>query len=149
MSRKSDLSAKQSHIIQKIQDNQCTVEVQPGDVSNREFIRTLISNIEKKHQKLTGVIHLAGSKPLAPKDKSIENVKQAIAAKIYGVNYILQFIDKENLRYFIMASSLASIMGDVHRIEYCAANSYLDYQARLMNGCDQKSLVELLHNDAT
>ena len=39
----------------------------------------------------------------------------------------------ENLRYFIMASSLASIMGDIHRIEYCAANSYLDYQVRLMN----------------
>ena len=132
-SRKGHLSAKQSHIIQQIRDNQCTVEVQAGDVSDKEFIRALIFNIEKKYQKLAGVIHLAGSPPLSPQDKSIKNVKQAIAAKIYGVSYILQFVDKENLRYFIMASSLASIMGDIHRIEYCAANSYLDYQARLMH----------------
>ena len=132
-SRTSSLSAKQSDIIKQIRDNHCTVEIHSGDVSNEEFIRTLISNIEKKYQKLSGVIHLAGSPPLSPEDKSIENVKQAVAAKVYGISYILKFIDKENLRYFIMASSLASIMGDVHRIEYCAANSYLDYQVRLMN----------------
>lgn len=115
------------NLIESVKKNGSSIDIQLMDVADYTAIENLIAYIIKKHKKLTGVIHSAGMAPLASDDRNLHNIKNAISGKIYGANNLIKAVRKLNLNYFIMNSSLASIMGDVNRIEYCAANSYLDF----------------------
>jgi polyketide synthase PksJ len=99
------------------------------DVANLNEVEFLIETIYTQYNQLSGIIHAAGVAPLTMNERSFVNVKVAIRAKIHGSAYLLNAIRNCKINYFIMMSSLASIMGDVNRIEYCAANSSLDYLA--------------------
>lgn len=117
----------QLNIIKDIESRQCIVDIQCIDIADRDAVNYLITYICKKHGTVTGIIHCAGSPPLPPHQKTLQHIKSAIKAKVYGVENLSFAVKNLKIKYFIMMSSLASILGDVNRIEYCAANSYLDY----------------------
>lgn len=125
----SDYVKQKLDIIESIKTKGSTVLTRAVDIANpdqfnQSFLQALIAERD-----ITGIIHTAGVSPLPPEQYNIQNMKNALAGKVYGLNNILSCINTQRLKYLATTSSLASIMGDVNRIEYCAANSYLDYLA--------------------
>lgn len=130
ITQKNDPSPYDTHrigLINEIISNGCQVEIIAGDISNRDFAKSLIQRTEEKSGAINGIIHTAGIMPLLPENYTIDEVKRAFNGKVYGLNHILQNIRVNSLRFLANTSSNASLMGDVNRFEYCASNSYLDY----------------------
>ncbi|EED3499865.1 amino acid adenylation domain-containing protein, partial [Salmonella enterica subsp. enterica] len=125
----SDYVKQKLALIEQIKCNGSVVLTHAVDIGNDDSFNRALLNKLALNKDITGVIHTAGVEPLAPEHYNIQNVKRALAGKVYGLRNILQYINIDKLKYLACTSSLASILGDVNRIEYCAANSYLDYLA--------------------
>ena len=100
----------------------------------------MINFTKRKYGKIDGVIHAAGSPPLNVLNRNFANIKDSIRAKVLGAENLLNALKNSSLKFFVMTSSLASLIGDVGRIEYCAANSYLD----TLSGFDADNICHLM-----
>ena len=123
----TDYTKQKIAIIEEIKATGSTVDIQTFDISDIQQVIELKDKIEEKYKCVHGIIHTAGVKPLTIDKYSLENVKNAFKGKVYGVYNIINNINLSKAKYIVSTSSLASIMGDVNRIDYCASNSYLDY----------------------
>ena len=114
-------------IIDEIRSNGSFVDVYSPDISDAKQVIRLKEQIENKYGHIHGIIHTAEVSPLTIDKYNLANVRNAFKGKVYGVYNIIKNINLSKVKYVVSTSSLASIMGDVNRIEYCASNSYLDY----------------------
>ncbi|MBB6131876.1 type I polyketide synthase, partial [Mucilaginibacter lappiensis] len=124
---KSDANDHKKQIIKKIIAGGSIVDIQYADISAQVEVDAIIDKVNKTYGKVTGIIHTAGVVPLERNNYNLENIKEAFKGKVFGIDNIINTIDLNHVKFIACTSSLASIMGDVNRIEYCAANSYLDY----------------------
>jgi len=130
-------------LLEEIKSQGCLVDIRRVDVANLSEVELLLEGIYTQYHQLSGIIHAAGVAPLSMSQRSFDNIKVAIRAKIHGSLYLIKALRSRKVNYFVLMSSLASIMGDVNRIEYCAANSALDYLATsndFPRGCRALSL---------
>jgi amino acid adenylation domain-containing protein len=116
-------------IIEEIIANNSSVDIQCLDISNSQQVETVIKNMQNVYGSIKGIIHTAGVKPLDIEEYNLTNIKNVLGGKVYGINNILNVIDLTSTKFIAFTSSLSSVMGDINRLEYCAANSYLDYLA--------------------
>jgi thioesterase domain-containing protein/NADP-dependent 3-hydroxy acid dehydrogenase YdfG/acyl carrier protein len=77
--------------------------------------------------KIRGVIHLAGL--LA--DRALMNLdadalREVFRAKVDGANALHRLFEHEPLDFFVLFSSIASVLGSPGQANYAAANAYLD-----------------------
>ena len=114
-------------IIEEIRAKGSIVEIQSADISDEKLVVKLKEQIENKYGSIHGIIHTAGVTPLAIDMYDLDNVKNVFKGKVYGIYNIINTFNLNNSKYIVSTSSLASVMGDINRIEYCASNSYLDY----------------------
>ncbi len=112
--------------LKQITENGSTYQIFPADISKESHVENLIVKVLKQCGKLDVIIHTAGTLPLKNKERTIQKIEESIASKIYGTEHLLKYTSNLEIKVFIMISSLAAIMGDVGRIEYCAANAFLD-----------------------
>jgi len=123
----TEYTQEKNEIIEGIKANGSSVAIICADISNKKQIGDLLNKVREEYGTISGIIHTAGVSPLSPEDYNVENIKSVFKGKVYGVDNIITSIDLNHLRFIASSSSLASVMGDINRIEYCAANSYLDY----------------------
>ncbi len=115
--------------INRIKSNGSSVSVFAADISSLSQTQQLINRAQKKHGLIQIIIHAAGVTDLDYHTINLNRVKEALGGKVTGIEHVLDYVDHSELRLLALTSSLSSIMGDIHRIEYCASNSYLDYLA--------------------
>jgi malonyl CoA-acyl carrier protein transacylase len=120
----TDYGALKIEILSEIKKNGSSIDLRYLDISDKQKVKNLIESLDTGSIQVNGLIHAAGV--LKESSLSFEKVKDAFKGKVIGFENILQFISHHPIRYIASTSSLASIFGDVNRIEYCAANSYLD-----------------------
>jgi amino acid adenylation domain-containing protein len=125
----SDYVRSKFKIIEEIIANNSSVDIQCFDISNSQQVETVIKNMQNVYGSIKGIIHTAGVKSLDIEEYNLTNIKNVLGGKVYGINNILNVIDLTSVKFIAFTSSLSSIMGDINRLEYCAANSYLDYLA--------------------
>ncbi|NQZ12685.1 MAG: SDR family NAD(P)-dependent oxidoreductase, partial [Algicola sp.] len=113
--------------IEEIKANGCQVEFKCINIAEPAAVKTLLLDIEQQYGEVHGIIHTKGVMPVSVADHTLEKEKSSFGGKVYGIDNILKNIRLDTLKFLANSSSLASIIGHVHRIEYCAANSYLDY----------------------
>lgn len=105
-----------------------------ADVTKKESVTNLVRRVKKSYKKINGVIHLAGTiKDALFTDKIVEDMKQLSAPKILGTYYLDQALANEDLDFFMMFSSISSVLGNSGQSDYCFANRYLDNFAELRN----------------
>jgi len=136
----SNLRKFQLDSLEFIKNNGSDVDINCCDITDAHGTRNVINSIKCKYGRISGVIHAAGARPLSYKDKTFLNVKRAISAKVFGAENLLNIFKDNDLNFFVTTSSLASIVGDVGRIEYCAANSYLD----ILCGCSVSNIEHII-----
>ncbi|MDP4182128.1 MAG: SDR family NAD(P)-dependent oxidoreductase, partial [Bacillota bacterium] len=114
-----------------------------ADVTSPSDVEKLISQIKSSYGELNGVIHCAGvlRDSFAIK-KTREEMDMVLAPKIFGTVYLDEATKGEKLDFFILFSSITSVMGNIGQCDYAYANGFMDSYAqwRSMNGRQGKSI---------
>ncbi len=76
---------------------------------------------------LNGVIHAAGTDGTGViADKTRAMVEAVFSAKVWGTRVLMQTLEGQPLDFVLLCSSLASLTGGLGKVDYAAANAYLD-----------------------
>ena len=118
--------------LSQIEENGSKVYYSSVDVSNHKALEKVIRKLEQKTGAVCGVIHSAGVADFGgvihrrtKKDSDI-----VFAPKIYGTLALSQILSKNKLDFFVLHSSLSSMLGHFGEVGHVAANLFLDSFAK-------------------
>ncbi|MDF2882505.1 MAG: beta-ketoacyl synthase family proteinphosphopantetheine-containing protein [Clostridiaceae bacterium] len=112
-----------------------------ADVSNENELRDAITSIREKYGKINGVIHCAGLPGdgfIIRKDKNVFD--KVVAPKYEGTWLIDNLTSNDNLDFFVMCSSMESLLGGAGQGDYTAANSYIDSFSAYRNKLGKRTI---------
>jgi len=103
------------------------IVVAPADISNRKQVSNLLADIKRRMPALQGIVHAAGLLDdgilLQLDDARFDNV---MAPKIQGAWNLHSLTQNAPLDFFVLFSSVASLLGSAGQGNYAAANAFLD-----------------------
>ena len=113
--------------LQRLEQAGAEVMVLPADVADEAAMREVLERTRERFGALHGVVHAAG----VPGGgliqlKSREDAAAVLRAKVLGTQVLQSLLAETPLDLFVVCSSLASILGGVGQVDYCAANAFLD-----------------------
>ncbi|GKX30073.1 hypothetical protein SH1V18_25530 [Vallitalea longa] len=116
-----------SHLSKNIEYFSC-------DISEYDRMQEILTAVRKKYGKINGVIHAAG----IGGGKLIENtttqdIDAMLKTKVYGTWNLDQLTKEDNLDFFVLYSSIATVFTSIELSAYTAANTYLDYFCQYRN----------------
>jgi amino acid adenylation domain-containing protein len=118
--------------IQKLEQSGAEIVVYPADVADYQRMKEVVTRAENRFGHLNGIIHCAGKlgdiiRPLNLINK--DYCETQFQPKIYGL-LVLGRILKERkdkpLDFFLVTSSVSSILGGLGHAAYSAANLFMD-----------------------
>ncbi|WP_040897601.1 type I polyketide synthase [Xenococcus sp. PCC 7305] len=116
---------KAQQVITELENNGVTIEVVPADITNSEAIANVIETY--RANSLRGVIHAAGVLDDGIlQNQTWEKFHQVLAPKVIGAWNLHQCTKDLDLDFFVMFSSVASLVGSPGQGNYAAANASLD-----------------------
>ncbi|MDM8557192.1 SDR family NAD(P)-dependent oxidoreductase [Candidatus Parabeggiatoa sp. HSG14] len=113
--------------LEKLEYTGVQITIAQGDISQVEKIRPILKNIESTLPPLRGIFHLAGVL-----DDGIllqqnwTRFEQVLAPKVKGAWHLHTLTQHLSLDFFVLFSSIASLLGSVGQANYAAANTFLD-----------------------
>ena len=102
-----------------------------ADVTDRAQMQAVLQEARKRFGALHGVVHAAGTL-----DDTLMQLKEpdsalgVIAPKVQGALLLDELLAGEQLDFFILCSSVSSVLGLQGQVDYTAANAFLDAFAR-------------------
>ena len=113
--------------IAKLQQAGARVEVRAVDVSDRAQVAALLKEIGATMPPLGGVAHLAAVLDDGVLlEQSPARLERALAAKAWGAWHLHELTRRQDLDFFVLYSSVASVFGSAGQANYAAANAFLD-----------------------
>lgn len=108
----------------------CTVIVKCGTINDYDNMKSVFDEMKKEFGKINGVIHSAGVPGIGfLYNKKLDTFTSVISPKVYGVVNLDALTRDQELDFFIMNSSVQSILGGPGQGDYTAANAFLDSYA--------------------
>ena len=107
------------------------VLVLQADVAIQAELKAAVAQVRQRFGAIHGVIHAAGevgSGLISAKTEAM--VAQIFSPKVQGMRALQAVFKDEALDFMLLCSSLAAIAGGLSKVDYCAANAYLDAAAR-------------------
>jgi amino acid adenylation domain-containing protein len=132
--RAADASPRVRQRIERVQELEAAgaeVWVTPADVCDRSQMDSVIAQTIQRYGRLDGVIHaagIAGGGMIALKTSSAADA--VLAPKLDGTIHLGEILRNHPLDFFLLTSSITSILGQVGQVDYAAANAFLDAFAR-------------------
>ncbi len=111
------------------------VSIYAGDVADKDDMTDLFERSLSLLPPLRGVIHAAGvvaPNPIAT--MSHDEFNHVTTSKIQGAWLLHQMVGSRPLDFFVMFSSVASMLGAMHYAHYAAGNTFMDVLARYRTG---------------
>ncbi|MCA9717194.1 MAG: alpha/beta fold hydrolase [Myxococcales bacterium] len=97
------------------------------DVTNRAQLAALLDELSRDAPPLRGVIHAAGVVDDGVlQQQGWERFRKVLAPKVDGAWYLHELTQQTPLDFFVLFSSMASLMGPAGQGNYAAANAFLD-----------------------
>ena len=126
VSRRAPDEATQNFLDQ-ISDSGCQAVVANADFGSPAEVKTLLARFGNDLLPLKGVIHAAGvlDDGLIG-DQTWERFEKVLAPKIIGASLLHEATKSLELDFFILYSSVASVLGSRGQSNYALANAYLD-----------------------
>ena len=98
-----------------------------GDVADEAQMRAVVEQVRERFGAIHGIIHSAG----VPGGgliqlKTPEAAAEVLAPKLQGTLALARALAGTPLDFFALCSSVVSICGLLGRVDYCAANAFLD-----------------------
>lgn len=105
----------------------CRIHTFAADVGDESEVIKLLERIRAELPPLAGVVHLAGvlDDALLPQ-QSLERFRTTLAPKAYGARYLDRLTKNDDLDFFIVSSSVSSLLGSPGQANYSTANALLD-----------------------
>lgn len=128
---RKDSSEKNKQIwetLKFVEKNGGEAEYYAADISSEQDVVNLYYKIKQKYKFINGVIHCAGlvGHDEMIKDMTTISLKSALRAKVDGTYLLSKQLKKEPLDFFVLCSSVITLMGGPGAAAYTAANSYLN-----------------------
>ncbi|XXT16878.1 SDR family NAD(P)-dependent oxidoreductase [Sorangium sp. So ce429] len=127
LSGRSGASEPARRAIEAMQAEGAQVVVAQADVSQRAEVAGLLATIERRAPRLRGVVHaamvLADSTVL---EQSPERFWKTMSPKMHGAWHLHELTADRPLDFFVLYSSVASLLGAPGNGNYTAASAFLD-----------------------
>jgi len=108
-----------------------TVETLAYDLADESAVKRLLRHIRNQYGELHGVIHAAGKAGAGfIVNKSREQLAEVMLAKTAGAWWLHQHTQKDQLDFFVLYSSIATVLRNAGQSDYTAANRFLDALAQ-------------------
>ncbi|GAX59141.1 beta-ketoacyl synthase [Candidatus Scalindua japonica] len=121
-----------------------------ADVCSNTDMEKVVREAKQRYGSVDGVIHGAGVIEdvfVMKKDKG--SFERVLGPKVYGLLNLDRVTVEEELDFFVMFSSLASVIGNIGQSDYASGNRYMDSYAELrerLRGEGKRSGVSLSIN---
>jgi acyl transferase domain-containing protein len=105
----------------------CRIHTFAADVGDESQVAALLARIRAELPPLAGVAHLAGvlDDALLPQ-QSVERFRTTLAPKAFGACHLDRLTRDDDLDFFIVSSSVSSVLGSPGQANYATANALLD-----------------------
>jgi acyl transferase domain-containing protein/acyl carrier protein len=101
-----------------------------ADVTDMAQMEEAIAQAHERFGQIHGVIHAAGiAGDRIMQVGSLEEGERVMASKVKGTLILDRLLRKATLDFFLLSSSITSILGGVGQVAYSAANAFLDAYA--------------------
>nr|AVI26388.1 polyketide synthase [Candidatus Entotheonella serta] len=98
-----------------------------ADVTQAEAVAQLLAELARTMPPLGGIIHAAGTLDNGPLlEQTPARFEHVLAPKVLGAWYLHHLTRDDPLDFFVMYSSVASLLGPAGQANYAAANAFLD-----------------------
>ncbi len=105
----------------------CRLHTFAADVGDESEVEKLLERIRAELPPLAGVAHLAGVLDDALlSQQSLERFRTTLAPKAFGACYLDRLTKNDDLDFFIVSSSVSSLLGSPGQANYSTANALLD-----------------------
>jgi NAD(P)-dependent dehydrogenase (short-subunit alcohol dehydrogenase family)/acyl carrier protein len=98
-----------------------------ADVANPDQMRQVLAQARERFGPLNGVIHsagIAGGGMIQVKERAV--AEAVLSPKVQGTLTLHKLLEDTKIDFFVMCSSLTSVLGGFGQVDYCAANAFLD-----------------------
>jgi len=127
MSRRGVVSAEAQQTITSLLDKGVSIETPTVDVADYDAVANLIKHIEQEGPPLRGIIHGATVYDDAfIKDIDVKLFAKVMRPKVEGALNLYRCTKDLDIKFFVLFSSISSIVGNRGQANYIAANSFLD-----------------------
>ena len=108
-------------------DSGARIEICQADVTDAEQTHAEVARLRRKHGAIHGVIHAAGLPGAGLiAGKSAADVDRVLGPKVLGTVVLDAACAGAPLDFFLLCSSVTSVLGGFGQSDYCAANAFLD-----------------------
>ena len=117
------------------------VEYMQCDLGDKDNVEKLVCEVKSNYNKIDGVFYAAGfcdDKLLINKEK--ESIIKTFNSKIEGVICLDSALANEQLDFFVMYSSLCSVIGNIGQTDYSFANGFIDAFSLWRSKCVEKGI---------
>ncbi|HHK5566515.1 TPA: SDR family NAD(P)-dependent oxidoreductase [Bacillus thuringiensis] len=111
----------------KLTKNGVEIQILQGDVSVRKDVDRIIDEVNRTMPEIKGIIHAAGTlKDKMIMDQTWEDFVEVLNPKVIGTMHLHNALKNQEIDFFIMLSSITSLLGNVGQSNYAAANYFLN-----------------------
>jgi short-subunit dehydrogenase/acyl carrier protein len=105
----------------------CRIHTFAADVGDESQVAELLARIRSELPPLAGVVHLAGVLDDALlAQQNLDRFRTTLAPKAFGACYLDRLTRDDELDFFIVSSSVSSVLGSPGQANYATANALLD-----------------------
>ncbi|KAM3575053.1 hypothetical protein VYU27_003073, partial [Nannochloropsis oceanica] len=137
LSRSGASGAAAEAAVEKLRRSKARVEVLKCDVSKRESVRQMFKTVGQMLPPVRGVIHSAGVLDDATvENQTVEKFERVFSSKVDGAWHLHALAEEldVSLDFFVLFSSISSLMGSPGQSNYASANAALDGLAHFRRG---------------
>ncbi len=137
-------SAPKAHALETIhllEQEEVKVTVFQGDVSRAEDVQKLFADIDATGEKLYGIVHAAGVLDDGVLvEQQWPRFQAVMAPKAIGAWLLHHYSQEAPLDFFVLFSSVASILGTAGQGNYAGANAFMDALAHFRRAAGLKAV---------
>ncbi|WP_232699150.1 type I polyketide synthase [Brevibacillus daliensis] len=101
--------------------------VEKADVSNEADVIEVVQKLKQNNMKIKGVVHAAGIiEDKMIKDQTWNSFENVFKTKVGGTYHLHHALKDESLDFFVMMSSISSVVGNMGQANYAAANYFMN-----------------------
>lgn len=141
ISRNAVKSQAAQDIKKELQDHYCSVNCFNADVGDRKQLKSVLQHINASFPPIKGIIHAA----MIIQDATIANIDRAThmavtRPKRLGLWNLHELTLNYKIDFFLMLSSVSTILGSPGQASYAGANSFVDALAHYRRGIGLSAL---------
>jgi acyl transferase domain-containing protein/NADP-dependent 3-hydroxy acid dehydrogenase YdfG/acyl carrier protein len=127
-----------------LEETGAEVMVASADVADMEAMRDVVKRATERFGQINGVVHSAGvaGGRMIQLQTPLEAAR-VLSPKAQGTLVLDDILKDEGLDFFVLCSSLTSILGALGQVDYCGANAFLDAFAQQASSRDGKPVVSV------